>query len=1697
MNEQRPEATRDEDLQQQLWEFVYDLLPPDEADALVERISRDPHVARLYAEVKLRTDIVRDALRQDAPPVALRPPSTTSLPAKDAARSPAARRYYARWGNALAMILAASLVLMLGVQLWRIERPGHAVSMQGAPVRTTAIVPRSPAAKASSPVAVMTRNLAGEPVPTPVEAEVLNSDNEVLWRYRGNTGPDGTLQVQVPVAHVVPNNSLRLLAAGNRDDEALVANFSVLEPERSTYLMTDRPVYAPGETMYFRSLTLPKLVTGQTADGAVRFEVHDPRGRVYFEQTGITEQGVAAGELPLGAQASEGLYALVARSPDGQFRETRREFVVQPDREKRLHIHVAFDRTTYRPSDAVVAAIGVETLDRQPVAGAALRCEVWVDGQPLELPEAPQTASVDGTAQLRIELPSDLAVGDALLRVSAGRDATAGFEQSIVQRIPVEVPVAMVQLLPEGGELVAGVPNRLYFSATNPAGRPIDFQGRLVDEGGSTVAELLTDAQGRGVVELIAQTGTYRVELDAPPEWTLEATPLTCTPERFATLNTGSSVFAAGEPLRLALYANDVGRSVALVATAGGVDVGNLVVTTSGDPSGQWIELPLAETAQGVIRLTLFDAEQQPPQAVAERLVYRRPAERLHLQARRNQLSAGAQTWNIEVADQNGDPTDALLGIAVVGGKPERRWRDSELPDPQTAFLLLDAIDHPEELENADVYLGEDPAAERALDLLLGVRGWRRIDSAGDVLLARAGQLASQPAVVSSPVEPPQMLDNLAQIHDRQRLAMDYEYSAATQRRAAARLLLPVGALAVVILLGMALFRLAHVWTWVPAVGVAAASVLVGMLWLTADAPSGATVASNKMASGEVPDSIALLADGTESASADLEAAPDAKQMGRPPMEHGESQESLEFSADNRPSAGAMAPVVPPAPLELEADATERLSRSNDFPAEAAPESSLAAGIEARYARPLLRAPAPLADELARRNVADREAAAGEPPAAQRGAEPLPQSQPSGRFSRSIDREATAELRKSNDERTLSQQGDEPAPAVAATDSVDGRGGAMGAAPGAAEFGAPSLVTRGEAEFGRDAAVRSNQFRTFAYQPPSAGVPGAAGAEAPVTLFWDPKRPAVNGNAAFDFAIPADLESVQLMAVAHTTRGIGSLHETFEIRPPLTLDAPRLTRLSVGDRFQLPVTITNYLPVPVNVELSYTVNGEDQLADDTGNSSGIRVEGGSATIHLLPLFEAREVGPAQIAIEANASEGEAELQLPTVITPLAPAMYWQHAAIAANARPEVIEMPALPEAFIGRFSLRGYPSLAAELRDGIETLGRQLVETRRELAAAATSVQNWFANAGVGDPELAEQLRTWREFGISATGEFEQRSQQITSTLRSDIAAREKTLDFHAQDTAQAGTARPLAEILTEQPQRLAETLAQRQRADGSVPELGDQTLDQTTAQSPVAKSAIAAVILDREHGAEASRARRWLRTQRSGDGGFGRPDATSLAVQALTLDPQRPAVAPDDVRVELYSSRQRLTDLRVAAGSSRPVEWRQWGDLPAEQPIKFELRVSGVDELPYVLETVIYGQPDASQRETELVVSSQLESDQVALGESTTLRITAERRRAADVRLVVTPPSGVRVDQRTVNNQLARRALDYTWRDDGELVIEWPGAADAPEGGDTENRLELAVPLEAVVPGQFQVVPVTASYSDAPSRWAASSRVALRVVNE
>ena len=57
---------RKQDLEQQLWELVYELLPEEDAVALRRRITSEPDVARAYAEVKLQSEWVAQATRYDA-----------------------------------------------------------------------------------------------------------------------------------------------------------------------------------------------------------------------------------------------------------------------------------------------------------------------------------------------------------------------------------------------------------------------------------------------------------------------------------------------------------------------------------------------------------------------------------------------------------------------------------------------------------------------------------------------------------------------------------------------------------------------------------------------------------------------------------------------------------------------------------------------------------------------------------------------------------------------------------------------------------------------------------------------------------------------------------------------------------------------------------------------------------------------------------------------------------------------------------------------------------------------------------------------------------------------------------------------------------------------------------------------------------------------------------------------------------------------------------------------------------------------------------------------------------------------------------------------------------------------------------------------------------------------------------------------
>src|SRR6185369_6198222 len=94
--------------------------------------------------------------------------------------------------------------------------------------------------------------------------------------------------------------------------------------------------------------------------------------------------------------------------------------------------------------------------------------------------------------------------------------------------IPILLQTLDLAFFPEGGELVAGVPTRVYFEGRTPARKPADVSGVVVDEHGQVVAHLRSEHEGRGRFELTARAGgRYTVRIEKPSgirtTWTLPA----------------------------------------------------------------------------------------------------------------------------------------------------------------------------------------------------------------------------------------------------------------------------------------------------------------------------------------------------------------------------------------------------------------------------------------------------------------------------------------------------------------------------------------------------------------------------------------------------------------------------------------------------------------------------------------------------------------------------------------------------------------------------------------------------------------------------------------------------------------------------------------------------------------------------------------------------------------------------------------------------------------------------------------------------------------------------------------------------------------------------------------------------------------------------------------------------------------------
>ena len=553
------------------------------------------------------------------------------------------------------------------------------------------------------------------------------------------------------ISHVAPRALVAMLALG-----LLVAAARHVTPQRATTpelggpdryltaLSTDKPIYRPGETLYSRGVVLHASKRTPMAAGlGAQVTVIGPKGEQVANGWTATQDGVWTFVWPVPAESAGGEYTLKVTYPGNVQPPAERKFDVRVYRAPRLESQIVFLRDGYGPGDKVTATLEVKRAEGGVPAGAKVTATAQVDGR-----DAAQVVSqVDdkGRCTVSFALPKEIARGEGALAFAI---EDGGVVETAAKTLPILLRTLDLSLYPEGGDLVAGLPSRVYFEARTPAHKPADLSGVVVEKGsGREVAHFRSEHEGRGRFEFTPERGA-RYELRVTePAGIATAFALPEAKASGASLRGTKDVFPRGKTVELNVGLSGLSRAWVTLARRE-----EAVATASVSGSGP-VVLD-AGNADGVLVATVWDDDGRP---LAERLVYREPEKKLSVDVRADKKSyAPGEEVKLTVrTTREGEPVSAVVGLTVTDSAVleliERREQAPRLP----VMVMLE----PEvrELADAQVYLDpENPKSKLALDLLLGTQGWRRFAfSHVSPFLAEHGDAARRALAYAEPPPPP------------------------------------------------------------------------------------------------------------------------------------------------------------------------------------------------------------------------------------------------------------------------------------------------------------------------------------------------------------------------------------------------------------------------------------------------------------------------------------------------------------------------------------------------------------------------------------------------------------------------------------------------------------------------------------------------------------------------------------------------------------------------------------------------------------------------------------------------------------------------------------------------------------------------------------------------------------------------------
>jgi hypothetical protein len=436
-----------------------------------------------------------------------------------------------------------------------------------------------------------------------------------------------------------------------------ITNYFSFYPRENVFLMTDKVHYKPGETIWFRAFTA-EPDKPQAADEISKLNVSlfDKAGKAVVKDVFKLSNGSTVGDLKIPADLVGDNYFLVAYSQEQSSLEqvSITKLKIDPEYSNQWVVEAAAKDSISISGKKNELLVVLHDVSGVVQKNEQLRYQIKNGSEVIEKDKL--KTDENGKVTIPFTIPAKTNGEPFICELSDYKD-----EWKHEVFLPSNLDPVVIKFYPEGGNLIAGVPTRIGFTAFNKWGIPVDVEGTVLNQEGEHVTPAKTLTKGLGLFSVI-NLGQQKFKLllsgTTGQNQSFELPAPTADGLALSVIKTDAEFIYAN-----LIYPDKQKHAVALTITHGNnvYWAGDMEINGVGR-----LKIPADQLPQGINLLSAFSKEGN---LLAERIIYRDNKQQLKIsvQPEKTNLPAnGKMTVKVRLTDENNQPVSGNVAVSVA-----------------------------------------------------------------------------------------------------------------------------------------------------------------------------------------------------------------------------------------------------------------------------------------------------------------------------------------------------------------------------------------------------------------------------------------------------------------------------------------------------------------------------------------------------------------------------------------------------------------------------------------------------------------------------------------------------------------------------------------------------------------------------------------------------------------------------------------------------------------------------------------------------------------------------------------------------------------------------------------------------------------------------------------------------------------------